>query len=65
METAAPPGTGRAALFTGHLSAANLRLHGRLGYRVERRERLMPAIDLVHLGKELPCRGPAGNPSGC
>ena len=38
-------------LFTGHLSAANIRLYERLGYRLTREERLEPDIHLVHLEK--------------
>ena len=57
VEEAAGPEVRRAALFTGHLSTANLRLYGRLGYREERRERLSPRVELVHLGKPLPTAG--------
>lgn len=46
-------GVTRAALFTGHLSAANLRLYGRRGYVEERREELRPGVILVHLAKPL------------
>ena len=42
-----------ATLFTGHLSAANLRLYGRSGYRETRRERVHSRLELVHLVKEL------------
>jgi histidine ammonia-lyase len=38
-------------LFTGHLSAANIRLYERLGYRLTRDEILEPGIHLVHLEK--------------
>ncbi len=38
-------------LFTGHLSAANIRLYERLGYRLTREELLEPDIHLVHLEK--------------
>ena len=54
MEASAGPGIHRATLFTGHRSAANLRLYERLGYRAERRERLTPSVELVHLTKPLP-----------
>ena len=43
-----------AALFTGHLSEANLTMYIRRGYREERREQLRPGIVLVHLAKPLP-----------
>ncbi|WP_116449958.1 GNAT family N-acetyltransferase [Blastococcus litoris] len=54
IEAAAGPDARRATLFTGQLSTANLRLYERLGYREERRERLSPRVELVHLGKALP-----------
>lgn len=57
LEAAAPPGTREATLFTGHRSTANLRLYERLGYREQRRERLTPSVELVHLGKPLPAGG--------
>lgn len=43
----------RYALFTGHLSAANLRLYERLGYVEVRREQLHPGVLLVHLEKPV------------
>jgi hypothetical protein len=54
-ELAAEEGTdaGTAALFTGHLSAANLRLYERTGYREQRREVVHPGLTLVHLTKPL------------
>lgn len=42
-----------AELFTGHLSAANLRLYERMGYHEKRREQLTPGITLVYLGKNV------------
>lgn len=42
------------ALFTGHLSEANLAMYARRGYREQRRERLSPGVVLVHLTKPLP-----------
>lgn len=42
-----------ALLFTGHLSAGNLRLYERAGYREERRERFNDRTVLVHLRKVL------------
>ncbi|SOE01428.1 GNAT family N-acetyltransferase [Blastococcus haudaquaticus] len=59
VEAAAPPGTRQATLFTGHLSVGNLRLYERLGYREQRRERLTPSVELVHLSKALPGGRPA------
>jgi predicted N-acetyltransferase YhbS len=56
-ETAAP--AEEALLFTGHLSAGNLRLYARAGYVEERRERVDDAVVLVHLRKDL-----AGTPRG-
>ena len=56
-ETAAP--ADEAVLFTGHLSAGNLRLYARAGYVEERRERVDDAVVLVHLRKDL-----AGTPRG-
>ena len=50
-ESAAP--ADEAVLFTGHLSAGNLRLYARAGYVEERRERVDDAVVLVHLRKEL------------
>lgn len=49
----AGPGVTSAALFTGHLSAANLRLYERLGYVEERREEIDEGLTLVHLRKPL------------
>ncbi len=43
-----------AALFTGHLSAANLASYARRGYGERRREQLRPGVVLVHLTKALP-----------
>jgi chorismate mutase/ribosomal protein S18 acetylase RimI-like enzyme len=57
VEAAAPAGTREAALFTGSRSVPNLRLYERLGYREQRRERLTPSVDLVHLTKPLPAGG--------
>ncbi|GAA1994726.1 GNAT family N-acetyltransferase [Catenulispora subtropica] len=51
LERSAPAGVESFALFTGHLSVANIRLYERLGYREERRETLRPGVDLVHLAK--------------
>ena len=56
VERDAPVGTRTCALFTGHLSSANLRLYERHGYLEVRRETLHPGVTLVHLEKavELP-----------
>jgi GNAT superfamily N-acetyltransferase len=51
LEAGAPASVRTFSLFTGHLSAANLRRYERLGYREDRRERVGPALDLVHLAK--------------
>ena len=48
-------------LFTGHLSAANIRLYERLGYRLTREELLDPDIHLVHL--EKPARSTPSHPT--
>jgi len=53
VERSAGPEVRRAALFTGHLSFANIRLYERLGYVEERREELKPGVVLVHLTKPL------------
>ena len=45
------PTAARFALFTGSLSAGNLRLYERLGYRRQRDQVLSPAVTLVHLEK--------------
>ena len=45
-------GAARFELFTGHLSAANLRLYEREGYVFSRREALRPGVELVHLVKQ-------------
>lgn len=42
-----------AALFTGHLSSANLAMYGRRGYLEQRREPLRRGVVLVHLAKPL------------
>jgi GNAT superfamily N-acetyltransferase len=42
-----------ATLFTGHLSAANLRLYQRHGYAETSREVLHPGLELIHLTKTL------------
>ncbi|MCA0146602.1 GNAT family N-acetyltransferase [Blastococcus sp. LR1] len=44
----------RAALFTGALSGADLRLYGRLGYTESSREDVRPGLRLVHLAEALP-----------
>ena len=41
----------RATLFTGHLSAGNLRLYERQGYVEQRREDIGSGVILVHLTK--------------
>ncbi|MFD0638652.1 GNAT family N-acetyltransferase [Catenulispora yoronensis] len=51
VERQAPSEVERFALFTGHLSVANIRLYERLGYRETRREQLKPGVELVHLDK--------------
>jgi GNAT superfamily N-acetyltransferase len=43
-----------AALFTGHLSEANLAMYAHRGYFEQRREELRPGVVLVHLTKRLP-----------
>ncbi|GAA0366618.1 GNAT family N-acetyltransferase [Actinoallomurus spadix] len=53
IEESVTPAVRHATLFTGHLSAANLRLYERLGYAEERREPLRPGVELVHLTKRL------------
>lgn len=45
------PRAGRFALFTGHLSAGNLRLYERLGYRPVERRAAHPGLTLVFLEK--------------
>jgi predicted N-acetyltransferase YhbS len=42
-----------ALLFTGHLSASNLRLYARAGYVEQRRVRVDDRVTLVHLRKQL------------
>ncbi|NUR30457.1 MAG: GNAT family N-acetyltransferase [Catenulispora sp.] len=51
VELRAPAEIKTFALFTGHLSVANIRLYERLGYRETRREQLKPGVELVHLEK--------------
>ena len=53
VEQAAPAGTRKYALFTGHLSRANLRLYERHGYLEVRREPLHADVTLVHLEKAV------------
>jgi len=45
------PSVQRYELFTGHLSAGNLRLYGRLGYHPVRTERVSAALSLVFMEK--------------
>jgi GNAT superfamily N-acetyltransferase len=52
MEASAPARITTAALFTGHLSEANLRLYARCGYQEQRREELKPGLVLIHLTKQ-------------
>ncbi len=47
-------GASRAELFTGHLSAANIRLYEREGYKEFRRETLRPGVELVYLARVIP-----------
>ncbi len=64
-ESDAGPDVTSAALFTGHLSAGNLRLYERHGYVEERREAVKPGLTLVHLRKALSPRrraAPVGPP---
>lgn len=42
-----------ALLFTGHLSASNLRLYARAGYVEERRVPVDERVTLIHLRKQL------------
>ena len=42
-----------ALLFTGHLSASNLRLYARAGYVEQRRVRVDERVTLVYLSKQL------------
>jgi len=44
---------GEALLFTGHLSASNLRLYARAGYVEQRRVKVDDRVTLVHLRKQL------------
>jgi GNAT superfamily N-acetyltransferase len=53
VEAGAGPDVRTAALFTGHLSSANLALYARRGYAETRREQLRPGVVLVHLNKPL------------
>jgi ribosomal protein S18 acetylase RimI-like enzyme len=50
IEQARPAGA-RCALFTGHKSARNLYLYGKLGYREVRREAVSPNLVMVYLEK--------------
>lgn len=54
LERRAPANVTCFGLFTGHLSAANLRLYRRLGYVETRHELLSPGVALVHLEKPRP-----------
>lgn len=45
---------GEALLFTGHLSASNLRLYARAGYVEQRRVPVDERVTLVYLRKQLP-----------
>jgi ribosomal protein S18 acetylase RimI-like enzyme len=44
----------RYALFTGHKSARNLHLYGKLGYKEFKREPVSEALTIVHLEKPRP-----------
>ncbi|MEV0645281.1 GNAT family N-acetyltransferase [Phytomonospora sp. NPDC050363] len=57
VEDEMPGDVGKLALFTGHLSTANLRLYERHGYREIRREPGGTGVMLVHLEKTV---APAG-----
>jgi ribosomal protein S18 acetylase RimI-like enzyme len=46
-------GAEEALLFTGHLSASNLRLYARAGYVEQRRVRIDERVTLVYLRKQL------------
>ena len=47
-------GVGSFELFTGHRSAANIRLYEREGYHVTRREPLHKGVDLIFMSKSRP-----------
>ena len=49
---------GRYELFTGHLSARNLRLYRRLGYMEFLREEILPQLQIVYLEKLTPVNEP-------
>lgn len=51
VEQTAPAGVHRFALFTGHMSLANLRLYERHGYVEVHREPLHDGVTLVHMEK--------------
>ncbi|BCY08011.1 GNAT family N-acetyltransferase [Actinoplanes sp. L3-i22] len=51
IETAAAGRAEWLALFTGHLSSANIRLYERHGYEETHREQVRPDLTLVHLTK--------------
>lgn len=51
IEAAAPSGTTRYTLFTGHLSQTNLNLYTRNGYVETRRETQHDGLILIHLEK--------------
>jgi len=55
-ESDAGPEVTSAVLFTGHLSAGNLRLYERHGYVEERREDVRDGLTLVYLRKSLASR---------
>jgi ribosomal protein S18 acetylase RimI-like enzyme len=45
------PTAARYVLFTGHLSAGNIRLYERVGYRIYARERVSGTLELVWMEK--------------
>ena len=47
------PGAVTASLFTGHLSAGNLGLYHRRGYREFDRRQITPEVELIYLRKSL------------
>lgn len=50
------PTARRFELFTGHMSASNLRLYERVGYRAFRQERVNEKVTLVHMEKTVRVR---------
>ena len=58
------PGARRFELFTGHKSERNIRLYGKLGYRVFKHQRVTDTLSFTFMEKIRPRTNTFGKPSG-